>query len=244
YADPPYLPREQRKKPQNGMNYLSGIREEYTYENWETNLLNEVEQPWDSNVPMLQQNRYVDKLRNLLEYRGWWVSEPAFPLRNKVSGTMELVASNFNEIDGAPAIRKRGYASAISRMAYQNNHRDSMRLTAKCQLDAKIPAYLEAVVIEGWLYAEVEGKITKFAAKDGEPVLPDPAPKSAQRQPPNAYALKIRETEWFPLKHQDSSSLPRIAPEFKPKMSSAATRPSSALALQFKRDMAEMKVEN
>lgn len=243
YGDPPYLPMVQRNKPQDGMNYVAGPREEYLYENWERELLDKIEIPWDSNVPMLQQNRYVDKLRNLLEYHGWWVSEPVFPVRNRETATMELLASNFNEVDGAPAIRKRGYASAVARMAFQNNDHDSKRLTAKCQLgkgDGE-PAWLEGVVIDGWMYAEVEGKMTRFGGSDGLPVLPDPNGKPGQRAKPNGYALKIRETQWVPARLQDVQNFPRQAPEFKPKLPKSASRASPALALQFRSDTAALR---
>lgn len=42
YGDPPYLPMLSRKKPQDGMNYLAGQREEYLYENWEKDLLEQI----------------------------------------------------------------------------------------------------------------------------------------------------------------------------------------------------------
>lgn len=190
---------------------------------------------------MLQQNRYVDQLHNLLEYHGWYVSEPFIPARNAETGTMELMASNFNEVDGAPAIRKRGLASAVSRMAFENNKYNRKRLTARCDLGGEEPVHLEGVVIDGWMYAEVDGKMTRFGDKDGKPVVPDPSDKPNHQQNPNKFAMKIRVVEWTPAAEQNPAAFPKQAPAYKPRLPRSATRPSATLALQFKDDRARLQ---
>jgi hypothetical protein len=190
FLDPPYIADKKNishagKNTVSSTRYIEGDLEEYYVGNWDI-IAEKIETPWRNglDVPITITNRYDDKLRVLMESRGWWASGPLIAPHKKKDATPEIIFTNYDVHNGAARMRIPGEARLLARLALAH---DGRLLNAECLIKGK-SVQLEGVVIGDAMYAEVDGTLKRF-----EEIIES---RSGSRLNENISAVNLHGLRW------------------------------------------------